>query len=457
MRAGRAGNRHPARACVWRARCLLILAWLTGAASPGLAHEFKLDVAMNGFVTIDKDEAHLVVRAPLYLFKAARFPVKGSEVDVDNSRDALSRALDALEHDITLYENGRPLAPRSARGRLALPSDRSFESYEAAAAHVDAPLEPGTAIIIDQGYVDAHLTYAIASPDSAFDVRTTAAPEFGDYLKLTVRYQPLHGDGRAIVLTSRSGTVALNPTWLRAASGFIGLGIAHILTGYDHLLFLLCLVIPLRRIRPILVVITGFTIAHSLTLIGSAFGLAPEGAWFPPFVEMAIAMSIVYMALEDIVGVDLKRRLLLTMLFGLVHGFGFSYGLKEDLQFAGTHLLVALFAFNAGIEIGQVLVLLLMLPVLALVRRYVLPGRVGTIILAALAAHVGWHWMEERYAALARVRWPSFDAANAVTLLACIAALAFAGGIVLALASRMGLDEPAASPKRTPLGSLPGD
>jgi hypothetical protein len=171
---------------------------------------------------------------------------------------------------------------------------------------------------------------------------------------------------------------------------------------------------------------------------------------------MAIAMSIVYMAIEDIVGVDLKRRLLLTMLFGLVHGFGFSYGLKEDLQFAGTHLITALFAFNVGIEIGQVLVLLLMLPALALVRRYVLPGRIGTIILAAIAAHVGWHWMEDRYAALAKVRWPSFDAANVVTLLACIAALAFAGGVVLAVASRMRLDDSATSRSRA-LGSLPGD
>ena len=70
-----------------------------------------------------------------------------------------------------------------------------------------------------------------------------------------------------------------------------------------------------------------------------------------------------------------------AMLFGLVHGFGFSYGLKEDLQFAGTHLVVSLFAFNVGIEIGQLLVLIVMLPALALVTRFVLPGRVGAIIL----------------------------------------------------------------------------
>ena len=102
------------------------------------------------------------------------------------------------------------------------------------------------------------------------------------------------------------------------------------------------------------------------------------------------------MALENIMGVDLERRVLITGLFGLVHGFGFSYGLQENFQFAGTHLLVSLFAFNIGIEIGQLMVLALMLPALALVRRYVLPGRVGMIILSAIVAHTGWHWMIER-------------------------------------------------------------
>ncbi|OLC39666.1 MAG: hypothetical protein AUH81_01090 [Candidatus Rokubacteria bacterium 13_1_40CM_4_69_5] len=143
-------------------------------------------------------------------------------------------------------------------------------------------------------------------------------------------------------------------------------------------------------------IITAFTVAHSITLLGSAYDLAPAGAWFPPFVETVIAASIVYMALENIVGPNLGRRWLVTGLFGLVHGFGFSYGLKENFQFAGRHLLVSLFSFNVGIEIGQILVLAVVLPALALLLRHVLVGRVGTIILSALAAHTGWHWMAER-------------------------------------------------------------
>jgi hypothetical protein len=425
---------------------LILLALCTSLAR---AHEFKLDAVMNAFIKIEPKEAHLIIRAPLYVFKAAKFPVKGIEVDVDASEPAIQRALAALQQDITLFEDGRPLVPLRASGRLALPSDRSFESYEQALRHVAAPVEPGTAIVIDQGFVDAHITYAIASPDAVFSVRTTAAPELGDYLKLAIRYILPGSEGRAMVVTSRSGTVALNPTWLKAAAGFIGTGIVHIITGFDHLLFLICLIIPLRGARQIVTIITGFTLAHSFTLIGSAFNLAPEGAWFPPFVETVIALSIVYMALEDIIGVDFRRRLLLTMVFGLAHGFGFSYGLKEDLQFAGSHLMVSLFAFNIGVEIGQLLVLMVMLPAIALVTRYVLPGRVGTIILAALIAHTGWHWMLERWAALTQVKWPTLDAANIATLLFWLAGLALVGGVIVAALPRLRLEpeRPAAPPR----------
>jgi hydrogenase/urease accessory protein HupE len=194
------------------------------------------------------------------------------------------------------------------------------------------------------------------------------------------------------------------------------LGIEHILSGMDHLLFLFCLIIPFRRLRGLIPVITAFTLAHSITLIGSYYQLAPRGAWFPPFVETAIAASIVYMALENIVGTDLRRRWLITGMFGLVHGFGFSYALGQQLQFAGSHLLISLFSFNVGIEIGQLFVLLLMLPALALFRR-VVPERLGVIILSAVVAHTGWHWMTERWEVLRQAPWPSLDAVG-LTILA---------------------------------------
>jgi hydrogenase/urease accessory protein HupE len=403
---------------------------------PVHAHEFSMDAVMNAFVKIDEHQAHLVVRVPLFALRHAGFPLKGREIDVDHSAAAIGRALAMIGEDITIFEDGRPLRPSSATGRLQLPSDRSFDGYPEALGDTQGTPAAGTVIYADQGFLDAHLTYPIASPRGSFSIRTTVFPDVAGFLKLAVRYLPPGEEGRAMVITSRSGTVSLNPSWYRAAASFVLLGIAHILTGPDHLLFLLCLVIPFATIRQVIPIITAFTVAHSFTLIGSAFGLAPTGAWFPPFVETAIAASIVYMALENIVGVSLRRRWLVTALFGLVHGFGFSYGLKENLQFAGRHLLVSLFSFNVGIEIGQVVVLAVILPALALFRRR-LPGRVGPIILSALVAHTGWHWMIDRGDVLWNTEWPRLNAENLATLARWIAGLLLAIGLVR-LARRAG-------------------
>ena len=125
------------------------------------------------------------------------------------------------------------------------------------------------------------------------------------------------------------------------------------------------------------------------------------------------------MAIENITGAHLQRRWVVTFGFGLVHGFGFSFALRESLQFAGSHLLTSLLAFNVGVELGQLLVLVVMLPALALLFTYVVDERVGTIILSAFVAHTAWHWLTERWGVLVQypVQWPVFDLAFVAALL----------------------------------------
>jgi hypothetical protein len=178
-------------------------------------------------------------------------------------------------------------------------------------------------------------------------------------------------------------------------------------------------VIPFRRLRPLAAVVTAFTVAHSITLIASAFDMAPSALWFPPLIETLIAASIVYMAIENITGAHLQRRWVVTFAFGLVHGFGFSFALRESLQFAGAHLLTSLLAFNVGVELGQLLVLIVLLPLLAFLFARVVDERVGTILLSAFIAHTAWHWLTDRWAVLVQysVQWPVFDAAFLASLL----------------------------------------
>ena len=185
-------------------------------------------------------------------------------------------------------------------------------------------------------------------------------------------------------------------------------GFAHILDGIDHLLFLLCLVLPLRRFWHLVGVVTAFTAAHSITLFCAAFGLAPGALWFPPLVETLIAASIVYMAIENASsglpavalakvgsigsgGSDrsggFQRRWIVAFAFGLVHGFGFSFALQDTLQFAGSHLVTSLVSFNVGVELGQLLVLAMLIPVLSLLFRFVVAERIGVGHLGAGRAH----------------------------------------------------------------------
>jgi len=172
-------------------------------------------------------------------------------------------------------------------------------------------------------------------------------------------------------------------------------------------------------------------VAHSITMIASAYNLAPDASWFPPLIETLIAVSTVYMALENIVGgATVTRRWMIAFGFGLVHGFGFSFALRQTLQLAGSHMLTSLLSFNIGVELGQLLVLAMLIPALELLFRYAVAERIGTIILSALVAHTAWHWMMDRWGVLSKyhIEMPAFDAALWASLLRWLMFIVIGGG-----------------------------
>jgi len=307
---------------------------------------------------------------------------------------------------VKLYENGAPLpkTPRVIATRLSVQGDRSFVSFDQAYAHVTGPpLPPATEVTWDQPMLDVLFAYPIQSDQSKFAIDPDGLWRLGVNVVTVVRFVFPNGVVRAFEFAEVPGLVYMDPQWYQAAFRFVHLGFLHILDGTDHLLFLFCLVIPFRKFRALIPVVTSFTVAHSITLIASAYNLAPDVLWFPPLIETLIAVSIVYMALENIVGGStVHKRWMIAFGFGLVHGFGFSFALRQTLQFAGNHMLASLLSFNVGVELGQLLVLLIMIPALDLLFAHVVAERMGTIILSALVAHTAWHWMVDRYAILSR-------------------------------------------------------
>jgi hypothetical protein len=443
---------------------VVVLAVLTIGVPLRLAgHEIPGDVTVQAFLKPEGQRLRLLVRVPLIAMRDISYPKRGADyLDIERADPSLHDAATLwLSDEIEMYEGDTRLgSPGIVAALVSLPSDPSFASYEQALAHVTGPRLPNDIDLVwNQGMLDVVFEYPIQSERSRFSIRPNLE-RLGMRTRIALRFMPPTSVERPFEFHGNPGLVRLDPRWHQAALRFVEMGFFHILDGIDHLLFLFCLVIPFRRLRGLILVVTSFTVAHSITLIASAFGFAPRALWFPPLIETLIALSIVYMALENIVAASLEwlgplhpakrspsrgplipapgfapwveRRWLIAFGFGLVHGFGFSFALRETLQFAGSHLLTSLLSFNIGVELGQLLVLILIVPALGVLFRYGVAERVGTIILSALVAHTSWHWLTERVDVLRQFRfqWPTIDAAFLASALRWLMLLVIAAGLV---------------------------
>jgi hypothetical protein len=386
-----------------RPALLIAAALVLLAPRLGNAHEIPPSVTIIAFLRPEGDRMRLVARVPLEAMRDIQWPLRGPGYLELDKLDRLLRDGTKLWviDNLKLYEGGQPLGePTISRARVSLQSDRSFVSYDSAVAHFAAPPLAATMDLAwQQAMVDVILEYRIASPTSKFSIDPALA-RLGVRTTTVLHFVPPDKPERVFTYMGDPGLVHLEPNFLQAAWQFVKLGFEHILDGIDHLLFIICLVIPFRRLRPLLVIVTSFTVAHSITMVASALGFAPDAAWFPPVVEVLIALSIVYTAIENIVGAKMERRWMIAFAFGLIHGFGFSFALREQLQFAGSQLAASLLAFNIGVELAQVAVLLVAVPVMTWLFKRVVAERMGAIILSAIVAHTAWHWMLERGATL---------------------------------------------------------
>jgi hypothetical protein len=160
---------------------------------------------------------------------------------------------------------------------------------------------------------------------------------------------------------------ATKPSTLKIMWQFVRLGVEHIFAGYDHLAFLLGLLVATATLGSLVKIITSFTIAHSITLALATFNLVNLPS---RLTESLIAVSIAYVAAENLLDFRVMKRYYITFFFGLIHGFGFSTVLRE-MELPRQSLALSLFSFNAGVEIGQVTFVLLIFP---LVRDLVTSG-----------------------------------------------------------------------------------
>jgi mono/diheme cytochrome c family protein len=412
-----------------------LCAALVLCATPLRAHEVPRHVSVRAFVATAADRVRLLVQIPLEAVRDVEFPLRADgTLDVARAAPFLRDAARLWVADAVALRNGNaPLpAPSIVAVRAALPGDRAFEQFTTAR---DAVLQQPLAdsVRIAPGQLRLEVLMDVPTTGEVRDlVIEPHWANLGVRTSSVLRTVNSAGIERAYTWEGDPGALRLDPRWWHAAGRFVREGLGHMLGGFDHLLFVFCLVLPFRRLRPLIGIVTAFTVAHSLTLIAAALGYAPDANWFAPLVEVLIAVSIVYMALENIVGAKLERRWMMAFAFGLVHGFGFSSALQGTLQFAGAHLYTSLAAFNVGVELAQLLVLVAVVPLLNALFARAVPERTGIIIASALVTHEAWHWMLERGAALRAYSFtiPALDA----TFAANVVALLMAAGVALGCA-----------------------
>lgn len=393
--------RSPSRklTLIYSSTLFITILFALGVAFPAAAHDIPARVTVHAYVKPEGQELKVLVRVPMAALGEIAFPQRGiGYLDLARADAAVEDAAQTyVSQSLRVYEDNRLLDKgRLSATRVELPSDRSFGSYESALANVLSPaLDDSVDLYWSQGLLDVLVSFPIQSETSNFAFESELS-RLGMETNTVLRFVLPDGGERVFNYLGNPGRVELDPGLFQSLARFTVLGFDHILEGIDHLLFLFCLIIPMRRIRSLIPVVTAFTIAHSITLIGSAFGLTPTAAWFPVLIETLIALSIVYMACENMLGARFQERWMLTFGFGLVHGFGFSFLLADTMQFAGTHLISSLLAFNVGVELGQLLVLIIAVPVLNLFFRWIKNERFGVILLSAFITHSAWHWMVER-------------------------------------------------------------
>lgn len=237
---------------------------------------------------------------------------------------------------------------------------------------------------------EARLRFRAAQPLERFSIRCEPLTELGaDHRILaTVRRE-----GRSEPFVFQRGVLyeGRPPSVWATAGQFVVLGIRHIAVGYDHVAFLLALLLTGGRLLHLVTIVTAFTVAHSVTLALAALELVtlPER-----LVESGIALSVAYVALENLRRRPADRRWVVSFLFGLVHGFGFANVLKE-MDLSRAVLASSLFFFNAGVEVGQIVLVALLVPVVAALRRTPAHGMAVRLASAAIFS-LGAFWFVQR-------------------------------------------------------------
>jgi hydrogenase/urease accessory protein HupE len=352
---------------------LLWFAVLLGICLPAEAHQINLvtaRVALAGDRTV-----------------SVELGLKGSDVD---------RLIGATTYDAK-QDAVDPAAVETARDAILGYLDRHLAVTGGGTA-----CAPGGAVILPDGDgIVYRNSFACANAAGDIVYRSTVLTEKDPAARQVVLIAQGKSETQAL-LDAGNTTVTLSaapPSLSSTMQRYLVTGIEHIFLGYDHIAFLVAIVLWACRLVPVIKIVTAFTVAHSLTLSLAALNVLVVPS---RIVEPAIAASIVFVAVENFFSRDVDKRWRVAFLFGLIHGLGFAGALRE-IGLPPDAIVPALAAFNVGVEIGQIAIVALMLPVLGLLDRLTAvgpeePARAARLVytMSAVIGVLGGYWLLTR-------------------------------------------------------------
>ncbi|GAA4556663.1 HupE/UreJ family protein [Planotetraspora kaengkrachanensis] len=361
---------------------LTALAAMLLVAAPAQAHVRATSVAVDlrsqgdGVAAVVDVEYDVLAR--LMSLDGALSP---DAVGVDGAAaEVRRRSLDAHASDVAAYVGGRLRLSRGAIG---------------CTAEDDARVE-----LADSGAVRVALAYGCPA-SGMLTVRSDifrASDGVVDETTTMVAYDIDGHRGSTLLDIARTSVTVGRTDLLSEIPRFVRLGAEHLLFGLDHILFLLALLLGAKRLRDVVEVATAFTVAHSVTLVLAAIGWVSVPGWI---VEPLIALSIAFVALDNLLSPKTSHRLPVVFGFGLLHGLGFAGALSVDGPLSASTL-ADLVSFNVGIELVQLTIITLAFPALLFLRRVATTPvaaralMLGTVAATVAVAGAGLVWFVER-------------------------------------------------------------
>ena len=293
----------------------------------------------------------------------------------------------------------------------AIGAEPGFATLDEARSVFSNPIVPGDvpdALYVGDAIVDVKIRYPLAGTITAYELSSLLDPGLPDQ-ETTANLILDYGSDQPRIYRTRglmADPILVSGSHLGSIRTFVWEGVRHILEGLDHVLFVICMILGAATLRDLIARVTGFTLGHTVTLISGFFGLAPQGAWFIPTVETLIALSIIYAAADAVLRAPMdssgnRRAVAVTTLIGLLHGFGFSFMLQNILKVDAPNVWQSLLAFNIGVEIGQLVIVVAIWPLVLFLRSRPAPvWRIASLTIAATASLMASFWVVERVGAV---------------------------------------------------------